>query len=126
MPCRRSRRTSLLPIGSHLPISSNWKVHVICICWEARKARKPSRSSRPAPAHETETMNFELSAEQVMLREMLHRFVAEQCDRDTVRDVVDGTSTWSHRLWREMQTIDLLGTGIAEEDGGAGGKVKNG
>lgn len=66
-------------------------------------------------------MNFELSPEQEMLREMLQRFVAEKCGRDVVRAVVDGTSVWSAQLWADMVTLELPGIGLGEAvDGGSG------
>lgn len=66
-------------------------------------------------------MNFELSAEQLAMREMLHRFVAEQCDRDMIRAVVDERCAWSESLWQAMAELGLLGIGISEDQGGVGG-----
>jgi alkylation response protein AidB-like acyl-CoA dehydrogenase len=66
-------------------------------------------------------MNFELSPEQEMLREMLQRFMTEKCGRDVVRAIVDGQDEWAAELWNAMQQLGLLGIGIDEILGGTGG-----
>lgn len=65
-------------------------------------------------------MDFDFSNEQKQLREQARRFLAEQCDRDAVRAVLDGPQPYDRALWRGLGELGYLGATIPEAFGGIG------
>lgn len=69
-------------------------------------------------------MNFELSEEQVMLKDAITRFLREQYSfEDRRRLVLEGSS--SPAIWKDIASFGILGAAVPEELGGmAGGPVE--
>ncbi len=66
-------------------------------------------------------MNFELSEEQAMLRDMLQRYLREQYDFETRRARVRAGRGQDAALWRELAELGILGVLLPEAAGGMGG-----
>ncbi len=66
-------------------------------------------------------MNFELSEEQAMLRDMLRRYLREQYDFETRRARVQAGRGQDAALWQELADLGILGVLLPEAAGGMGG-----
>jgi alkylation response protein AidB-like acyl-CoA dehydrogenase len=66
-------------------------------------------------------IDFAPNDEHSMLQESLRRLFAEHSTSDQVRASEDSEAGWSPELWSLLGQSGLLGIGIAEEAGGAGG-----
>ena len=65
-------------------------------------------------------MDFELSEEQVMLRDTTRDVLTKTYDVETVRKVTDSELGWNRDVWNSLAEIGILGLTIDEEDGGMG------
>ncbi|HMS74434.1 acyl-CoA dehydrogenase family protein [Gordonia sp. (in: high G+C Gram-positive bacteria)] len=65
-------------------------------------------------------MDFELSEEQVMLRDTTRDVLTKTYDVETVRKVTDSELGWNRDVWNSLAEIGILGLSFSEEDGGAG------
>lgn len=65
-------------------------------------------------------MDFELTDEQVMLRDTVRDLLARAYDSETRLKVTDTELGWSRDVWRQLAELGVLGLGFAEQDGGAG------
>ena len=66
-------------------------------------------------------MDFELSAEQAMLRDTVERFVAESYTFQQREHALKTAEGWSRKAWAGLAELGLLGLPFAEADGGFGG-----
>ncbi|MCP2274877.1 acyl-CoA dehydrogenase family protein [Nocardia amikacinitolerans] len=65
-------------------------------------------------------MEFELTDEQVMLRDTVRDVLARNYDPESRLKVTDTELGWSRDVWRQLAELGVLGLGFAEEDGGVG------
>jgi alkylation response protein AidB-like acyl-CoA dehydrogenase len=65
-------------------------------------------------------MEFEFSPEQQQLKEQVRRFLADRCDRNAVRAVLEGEQPFDRPLWKSMGELGYLGASIPEAYGGLG------
>ena len=65
-------------------------------------------------------MRFELSDEQVALRDAARGLLASACPIERVREVADGQAAWDRRLWKQLIEQGWLLLDVPEEDGGLG------
>ena len=65
-------------------------------------------------------MNFELSDEQVLLRDQSRRFFSDSCPPSLVRRILDGNESYAEGLWRSILEMGFTATVIPEEYGGLG------
>ena len=66
-------------------------------------------------------MNFDFSDDQKLLRDQARKFLADKCDRSTVRTVLeDNSNYYSNDLWKSISEMGWTGTAIPEEYGGLG------
>ncbi|WP_067864742.1 acyl-CoA dehydrogenase family protein [Nocardia shimofusensis] len=65
-------------------------------------------------------MDFELTEEQVMLRDTVRDLLSRAYDSETRLKVTDTELGWSRDVWRQLAELGVLGLGFSEEDGGAG------
>ena len=65
-------------------------------------------------------MNFDFSEDQKLLKEQVSKFLADNCNIDVVRDVLEGESSYSEVVWNGLVELGLTGTAIPEEYGGIG------
>ncbi|MFI9509326.1 acyl-CoA dehydrogenase family protein [Nocardia sp. NPDC052566] len=65
-------------------------------------------------------MDFELTDEQVMLRDTVRDLLARNYDPETRLKVTDTDLGWSREVWRQLAELGVLGLSFAEEDGGVG------
>ncbi|WP_431952450.1 acyl-CoA dehydrogenase family protein [Nocardia lijiangensis] len=65
-------------------------------------------------------MEFELTDEQVMLRDTVRDVLARSYDPESRLKVTDSELGWSRDVWRQLAELGVLGLGFAEEDGGVG------
>ena len=68
-------------------------------------------------------MNFEFTEEQQMVRDSIARFVQDDYDWDTRRDIVASESGISDKAWQTFAELGWLSIPFAEEDGGFGGNI---
>ena len=68
-------------------------------------------------------MNFEFSEEQQMVRDSIARFVQDDYDWDTRREIVASESGISDQAWQTFAELGWLSIPFAEEDGGFGGNI---
>ena len=66
-------------------------------------------------------MDFDLSAEQQLLRDNVVRLMKERYGFETRKTYQSEVHGWSEALWRAYAEMGLLGAAFAEEDGGFGG-----
>ncbi|HET6970722.1 MAG TPA: acyl-CoA dehydrogenase [Phenylobacterium sp.] len=66
-------------------------------------------------------MNFELTVEQVLLKEALRRLLADHYRFESRRRLVSDPCGWSSELWSHLADMGVLGAAFAEADGGQGG-----
>ncbi len=65
-------------------------------------------------------MDFDLSADQIALRDAAREFLDDQCPPSRVRTVHDAGTGWDPDLWRSMAELGWLGVAVPEADGGLG------
>jgi hypothetical protein len=65
-------------------------------------------------------MDFDLTDEQVMLRDTVRDLLARNYDAESRLKVVDSELGWSRDVWRQFAELGVLGLSFAEEDGGVG------
>jgi acyl-CoA dehydrogenase len=65
-------------------------------------------------------MEFDFSTDQKQLKEQVRRFLADRCDRNAVRAVLDGPQSYDAELWRGLGELGYLGASIPEAYGGLG------
>ncbi|MCC3329197.1 acyl-CoA dehydrogenase family protein [Nocardia abscessus] len=65
-------------------------------------------------------MDFDLTDEQVMLRDTVRDLLARPYDAESRLKVVDSELGWSRDVWRQLADLGVLGLSFAEEDGGVG------
>ncbi|MCI0548438.1 MAG: acyl-CoA/acyl-ACP dehydrogenase [Candidatus Rokubacteria bacterium] len=65
-------------------------------------------------------MNFDFSADQVLLRDQARKFLADQASPTRVRRILEGDAPYDRELWRGMGELAWMGTAIPEAYGGAG------
>ncbi len=65
-------------------------------------------------------MDFELSAEQVMLRDTVREVLTRAYDIESLRATTDTELGWSREVWNSLAEIGILGLVFDEESGGAG------
>src|SRR3990167_1552805 len=86
------------------------------------------RSARPRRAHDRKTheeerrVNFDLTDEQMQLRQAVREFVKKECPPEVIhRALKEGRH--SEALWRRMAELGWLGVAIDERYGGSGGNI---
>lgn len=65
-------------------------------------------------------MDFDLTDEQVMLRDTVRELLARTYDSETRLKVTETELGWSRDVWRQLAELGVLGLSFAEEDGGMG------
>ncbi|MGW4714991.1 acyl-CoA dehydrogenase family protein [Nocardia sp. NPDC004260] len=65
-------------------------------------------------------MDFDLTDEQVMLRDTVRDLLARNYDAESRLKVVDSELGWSRDVWRQLADLGVLGLSFTEEDGGVG------
>lgn len=65
-------------------------------------------------------MDFGISEEQVMLKKTVRKFIENQCPTTRVREVMEDSTGFSSKLWREMADLGWMGLNIPEEYDGIG------
>ncbi|WP_433629451.1 acyl-CoA dehydrogenase family protein [Nocardia sp. CA-120079] len=65
-------------------------------------------------------MDFELTDEQVMLRDTVRELLARNYDPETRLKVTDTELGWSRDVWNQLAELGVLGLSFTEEDGGVG------
>ncbi|WP_028477270.1 acyl-CoA dehydrogenase family protein [Nocardia sp. CNY236] len=65
-------------------------------------------------------MDFELTAEQNLLRDTIRDLLAGTYDAETRSKVTDSELGWSRDVWRQLAELGVLGLPFSEADGGAG------
>ncbi|MFI5539017.1 acyl-CoA dehydrogenase family protein [Nocardia sp. NPDC051900] len=65
-------------------------------------------------------MDFDLTDEQVMLRDTVRDLLARNYDAESRLKVVDSELGWSRDVWRQLAELGVLGLSFTEEDGGVG------
>ncbi|WP_039800435.1 acyl-CoA dehydrogenase family protein [Nocardia araoensis] len=65
-------------------------------------------------------MDFDLTDEQVMLRDTVRDLLARNYDAESRLKVIDSELGWSRDVWRQLAELGVLGLSFAEEDGGVG------
>jgi alkylation response protein AidB-like acyl-CoA dehydrogenase len=65
-------------------------------------------------------MEFDLTPEQVTLRDEARRFLEAQCPSTHVREFIDDETGWSRDLWKQMAELGWMGLAIDEKYGGLG------
>ncbi len=66
-------------------------------------------------------MDFNLTEERTMLRDMLRRFLAERYDHDARRKLLGSGAAYDTDILNELAELGILGAMFSEEDGGLGG-----
>ncbi|WP_054815133.1 acyl-CoA dehydrogenase family protein [Nocardia arizonensis] len=65
-------------------------------------------------------MDFELTDEQVMLRDTVRDLLARAYDSETRLRVIDTELGWSRDVWKQLAELGVLGLPFTEADGGVG------
>jgi len=65
-------------------------------------------------------MNYELNEEQRIIKEAAHRFLAEACSTDFVREMAEDEKGFTTELWNKMAQLGWMGLPFPEVYGGAG------
>ena len=65
-------------------------------------------------------MNYELNEDQRIIKESAHRFLAEACSTDFVREMMEDEKGFTPDLWQKMAELGWMGLPFPEEVGGAG------
>ena len=67
------------------------------------------------------TLDFELTEEQILFREMIDRIALERHSFDNRRTVTASPVGWDLEFWRILAELGVLGAPLPEEAGGLGG-----
>ncbi len=65
-------------------------------------------------------MDFDLSPDQIAVRDAAGTFLADQCPTTRVRTIHESGSGWDRQLWSAMVDLGWLGVAVPESDGGLG------
>ncbi|MFR9751132.1 acyl-CoA dehydrogenase family protein [Nocardia sp. 004] len=65
-------------------------------------------------------MDFDLTDEQVMLRDTVRELFTRNYDAESRLKVIDSELGWSRDVWRQLAELGVLGLSFAEADGGVG------
>lgn len=65
-------------------------------------------------------MDFDLTDEQVLLRDTVRDLLARNYDAESRLKVTETELGWSRDVWRQLAELGILGLAFAEEDGGMG------
>jgi len=65
-------------------------------------------------------MNFGFTEEQELLRQAVRKFLDENCDMATVREIAETPEGYSKALWKQISELGWTGLTIDEVHGGAG------
>ncbi|MGO4614927.1 acyl-CoA dehydrogenase family protein [Nocardia sp. 2YAB30] len=65
-------------------------------------------------------MDFDLTDEQVMLRDTVRDLLARNYDAESRLKITDSELGWSRDVWRQLTDLGVLGLSFSEEDGGVG------
>jgi butyryl-CoA dehydrogenase len=68
-------------------------------------------------------MNFELSEEVELFRDMVHRWVDQECPKDWCRELESKEHEYPQELWEKLAEAGFHGVGIPEEYDGLGGDI---
>ena len=68
-------------------------------------------------------MDFELSEEVVLFRDMVHRWVDQECPKDWCRELERQEHVYPQELWDKLTEAGFHGVGIPEEYEGLGGDI---
>ena len=66
-------------------------------------------------------MDFELTEEQKMLQDMARNFLAVECPKKLVKEMMEDERGYPPELWRKMGELGWMGLAFPEEYGGTGG-----
>jgi len=66
-------------------------------------------------------MDFDLTKEQQLLNDAVHRFVAKEYSFAAREAILDSKEGWSREIWAKLAELGLLGLQVPEEHGGMGG-----
>ena len=65
-------------------------------------------------------MNYDLTEEQNMLRDSAHKFLADECPSELVRELAEDEKGFKQDLWQKMAELGWMGLQVPEEYGGSG------
>lgn len=65
-------------------------------------------------------MDFELTDEQVMLRDTVRDLLGRAYDPESLLKTLDTDLGWKRDVWRQLAELGVLGLAFSEEDGGVG------
>ena len=65
-------------------------------------------------------MDFGLSEDQVLFKDTIKRFLADQCPTSRVRSIMESDNGHDEELWRGLANLGVTGMIVAEEHGGLG------
>ena len=65
-------------------------------------------------------MNFDFSDDEKMVRDEAARYLRDNCDRASLRSVLEGEAPYAKSVWKGLCDMGLPGTAIPETYGGAG------
>lgn len=65
-------------------------------------------------------MDFDLTDEQVLLRDTVRELLARNYDAESRLKATESELGWSRDVWRQLADLGVLGLGFTEEDGGMG------
>jgi alkylation response protein AidB-like acyl-CoA dehydrogenase len=65
-------------------------------------------------------MNFDLTKEQQLLSDAVHRFVAKEYSFAAREAILDSKEGWSREIWAKLAELGLLGLQVPDEHGGMG------
>jgi len=68
-------------------------------------------------------MNFDFTEEQVMLRDSVARYVQDDYEYDTRREIANSDEGMSREKWQTFAELGWLSVPFAEEHGGFGGNI---
>jgi len=63
-------------------------------------------------------MDFGLSEDQLLLKDTIKRFLAEQCPTTRVRQIMEADSDAEKQLWRELAELGIAGVIVPSDHGG--------
>ena len=65
-------------------------------------------------------MNFDFSDDQRMLKDQVHKFLADKCPPAVPRRILEGEEPYAAEVWTGLVEMGLTGTAIPEQYGGVG------
>lgn len=65
-------------------------------------------------------MNFDFSDDQRLLKDQVHKFLADKCPPAVPRRILDGDEPYAAEVWTGLVEMGLTGTAIPEQYGGVG------